>query len=78
MTTKYEIGTSPAGVIVMDHWVVEDMFDFENVGFTKPVEDGVKYLICADCERGPIGWHQPADVPNEFFIACNRVNYGTS
>lgn len=32
------------------------MFHFENVGFSKPVGN-VKYLVCADCEMGPIGWH---------------------
>lgn len=37
-------------------WMVEDMFQFENVGFSKTVGN-FKYLICADCEVGPIGWH---------------------
>ncbi|VDM70181.1 unnamed protein product [Strongylus vulgaris] len=31
------------------------MYDFENVGFTNSV-DGMKYLTCADCEYGPIGF----------------------
>lgn len=34
---------------------VSDMFDFENVGFTHSV-DGVKYITCAECEFGPIGF----------------------
>ncbi|GFX21405.1 guanine nucleotide exchange factor MSS4 [Trichonephila clavipes] len=38
------------------YWCVDNMYAFENVGFSKTV-DGVKYLICADCEIGPIGWH---------------------
>lgn len=38
------------------YWCVDNMYAFENVGFSKTV-DGVKYLICADCEVGPIGWH---------------------
>ena len=37
-------------------WVyVKDHFDFWNVGFSRTVSDKEKYLVCADCERGPIG-----------------------
>jgi hypothetical protein len=31
---------------------VEDMFDFDNMGFTNTVEN-IKYLSCGDCEAGP-------------------------
>ena len=31
------------------------MFDFDNVGFSKTVDD-CKFLTCADCEIGPIGY----------------------
>lgn len=75
MTEKYLIGTKPAGDTLTDHWLVVDMFNFENVGFTKPVDD-LKYLICADCEVGPIGWHKMS-TPTEFYIACTRVKYGS-
>ena len=34
---------------------IADIFDFANVGFTKTVDANVKYLTCADCERGPLG-----------------------
>ena len=54
-----------------DFWLVEDMFHFENVGFSKAVNN-VKYLICADCEMGPIGFHDPAS-PKEFFVALTRI-----
>ncbi|KAK4023818.1 Guanine nucleotide exchange factor MSS4 [Daphnia magna] len=37
-------------------WMIPDMFQFENVGFSKTVGN-FKYLVCADCEIGPIGWH---------------------
>ena len=30
------------------------MFTFENIGFSNTVGD-FKYLICADCDMGPIG-----------------------
>ncbi|KAG5460379.1 MAG: Mss4-like protein [Olpidium bornovanus] len=50
-------------------WMVENMLAFENVGFSKPVpaepgaEGGappspvVRFLACADCDHGPIGYH---------------------
>ncbi|CAJ0568623.1 unnamed protein product, partial [Mesorhabditis spiculigera] len=36
-------------------WAVKNMMDFENVGFTHAV-GGYKYLTCAECEYGPIGF----------------------
>ncbi|KAF8793384.1 Guanine nucleotide exchange factor MSS4 like protein [Argiope bruennichi] len=42
--------------VINKYWCVENMYAFENVGFSNTV-DGVKYLVCADCEVGPIGWH---------------------
>ena len=35
---------------------VGDMFDFDNLGFTNTVGT-IKYLSCADCDVGPIGYH---------------------
>lgn len=49
------------------------MFDFENVGFSMTVES-IKYLACADCERGPIGWHDITD-KTRFYIAVERVEH---
>ncbi|KAJ1354535.1 hypothetical protein KIN20_011511 [Parelaphostrongylus tenuis] len=40
---------------VTGFWLVKDIYDFENVGLTKSGEV-VKYLECADCEYGPIGF----------------------
>ena len=77
MTEKYKIGTEPAGDTLTQFWLVEDMFHFENVGFSKTVDQTLKYLICADCEIGPIGWHSLSNT-KEYFIATERVNYGTS
>ena len=54
-------------------WLVHDMYAFENVGFTNTV-DQKKYLICADCEVGPIGF-QSMDVANEFLVSFNRVKH---
>ncbi|XP_035487907.1 guanine nucleotide exchange factor MSS4 [Scophthalmus maximus] len=55
------------------HWLVDDMYTFENVGFTNDV-GRIKYLICADCEIGPIGWHC-LDDKKSFYVAVERVNY---
>jgi guanine nucleotide exchange factor len=34
----------------------------------------MQYLACADCEVGPIGWHDPTQ-PKEFFVAHERVAF---
>ncbi|XP_071957787.1 guanine nucleotide exchange factor MSS4-like [Antedon mediterranea] len=61
------------GETLSDHWRIEGMYTFENIGFTNVV-DNVKYLICADCEVGPIGWYDPKDV-NNFYVAIERVTH---
>ncbi|KAG2467796.1 guanine nucleotide exchange factor MSS4 [Polypterus senegalus] len=61
------------GDLLTDHWLVEDMYTFENVGFTKDVGN-IKYLICADCEIGPIGWHCLED-KKSFYVALDRVKH---
>jgi len=49
---------------------VESMFDFDNLGFTHTV-DNFKYLSCADCDLGPIGYH---DLTTKIsFLAVSRV-----
>ena len=55
-------------------FVVNDMFDFDNIGFTKPVDNNtIKYLICADCEVAPLGWHCISSKKN--FVALARVKH---
>jgi len=54
-------------------WLISEMLTFENIGFTNSVNN-VKYLICADCEIGPIGL-QNLDKPNEFLVSFERVKY---
>lgn len=56
-----------------DFWQVSGMFTFENVGFSNAVE-GIKYLICADCEQGPIGWCLDSD-RETLYVSHDRVNY---
>lgn len=66
-------GGGPEGDLLQEHWLVEDMFTFENVGFTKDVGN-IKFLVCADCEVGPIGWHC-LDDKDSFYVALDRVSH---
>lgn len=58
--------------VFKDFWVVDDMFTFENIGFSNTVGD-FKYLICADCDMGPIGYHIISTKKN--YIALIRVKH---
>ncbi|XGW29787.1 hypothetical protein V3C99_009100 [Haemonchus contortus] len=58
---------------VSGFWTVRDMYDFENVGFTNSV-DGMKYLTCADCEYGPIGFLEPE--AKLHYVSSARITYG--
>ncbi|KAL3860122.1 hypothetical protein ACJMK2_010287 [Sinanodonta woodiana] len=71
MKKKSEVSSPGDGETISEFWLIDDMFQFENVGFSNTV-DGVKYLICADCEIGPIGWHR-LDNKKAFYIALSRV-----
>ena len=74
MEKKEEMSADkPKGESLQDHWMVRDMYTFENVGFSKTVSS-IKYLACADCEIGPIGWHDTRD-KTRFYISLNRVQH---
>ncbi|XP_002737952.1 guanine nucleotide exchange factor MSS4-like isoform X1 [Saccoglossus kowalevskii] len=73
MKKKSEQQGAMDGETLKEFWVVDDMYTFENVGFTNTVND-IKYLICADCEVGPIGWHDLSK-KKEFYIALDRVHH---
>lgn len=77
MTEKYKIGEEPSGDNVTIFWLVQDMFHFENVGFSKTVNGSEQFLICADCEIGPIGWHNIRN-KNEYYVAAERVTYAAT
>ncbi|KAG7163358.1 guanine nucleotide exchange factor MSS4 homolog [Homarus americanus] len=53
-------------------WVVDDMFTFDNIGFSHSVGT-TKYLVCADCERGPVGWHD--NTTRKSYVALARVKH---
>lgn len=48
------------------------MYTFENIGVSHTVGN-VKYLACADCERGPVGWHDLST--KKSYIALCRVKH---
>lgn len=60
-------------------WLVSDMFTFENVGFSNTVNNQTKYLVCANCERGPIGFSPinplTRQLEKEFYVAIDRIKY---
>lgn len=72
MEQKKSSGPHPETETIKLFWVVNDMFTFQNVGFSNTVEN-TKYLTCADCDAGPIGYH---DIPSKIsYVAFSRVEY---
>ena len=61
---------------VLEFWKIKDMFHFENIGVSKTI-GSTKYLLCADCEIGPVGYHLITN-PQAFFLAANRVVYANN
>ncbi|KAG4306015.1 hypothetical protein PORY_000003 [Pneumocystis oryctolagi] len=67
--------------IMSTFWTVSSPFVFENLGFSKNIEGNIKFLICADCDRGPLGYHDPNVLNNgekEYLLATDKVAYGVS
>jgi len=69
----------PSPPTTMEWWLITPSpMEFENIAFSKAVSrpgDGVdmKLLSCAECDLGPLGWHQVGS--SEFWLACSRVSY---
>lgn len=61
------------GELLRAFWRVRDKFDFENVGFTRTVDGHLKYLICGECDTGPIGYYDLSDEAS-IYVACERVS----
>ena len=55
--TKDGNQTTEKGQTLKYFWFLTDMLEFENIGFTLPVEGKYKYLTCADCEKPCLGNH---------------------
>lgn len=54
-------------------WKINDMYTFENICFSNTV-DNIKYLACADCEIGPVGYYNLNTKIS--YLALARVNHG--
>nr|AQS22668.1 guanine nucleotide exchange factor mss4 [Pseudodiaptomus poplesia] len=63
-----------AGLVekVTQFYKVDDMFQFDNVGFTH-TKDNIKYLSCADCDLGPLGYHELSTKIS--YLALQRIKY---
>ncbi|KAF9125364.1 hypothetical protein BGW39_007441 [Mortierella sp. 14UC] len=75
-TEEIASATTGAGEL-QAFWRVTDMMAFENIGFSKMLPDGTQFLSCADCDTGPLGYHE-SKVPRaekEYLVAINRVRY---
>ncbi|KAB0805497.1 hypothetical protein PPYR_02467 [Photinus pyralis] len=66
--TGEDVGTEDLSLF----WLVADMLIFENVGFSNTVGNN-KYLICADCESGPIGYFDV--ISKKSYVALNRIKH---
>ena len=53
-----------------DFWLVDDIYSFENMTFSRNV-DHTKYLACPECELGPLGFHDINS--NKSYISLDRV-----
>lgn len=64
-------------------WVVHEVMSFYNIGVSKPLPDPnptqARYLACADCDHGPLGWHDPSVKDEQgralWIIPVERVRY---
>ena len=70
--------TAAAAAVSGEHsWLVDDQMTFENVGVTRGVEGGVRYLVCGNCDGGPIGCVY-AEAPQAFYVLHGRIQYKQS
>ncbi len=62
------------GSTVSHHWLVRDMFHFENMGFAHTVGE-MKYLTCADCEAEVLGVQMLTEPGKLIYVSCHKVTY---
>jgi guanine nucleotide exchange factor len=72
--------SAQGGETVGEFWRVADMYDFDNMGFCRPLPNSPhdKYLTCADCEHEIIGvYHLPSHPthPNVSLLCHDRIGY---
>ncbi|KAG5519812.1 hypothetical protein PMAC_000085 [Pneumocystis sp. 'macacae'] len=74
-------GSISSSDIMSTFWTVSSPFVFENLGFSRNIEGNIKFLTCADCDRGPLGYYDPNVLNNgkeEYLLATDKVAYGIS
>ncbi|KAJ2995393.1 hypothetical protein HDV02_000840 [Globomyces sp. JEL0801] len=64
-----------ASLTAAHYWTVYNNMHFENIGFTRVNPEGIQYLICADCDLGPLGFFDQKAPVKSYNIAENRVKY---
>ncbi|KAJ8709998.1 hypothetical protein PYW07_009364 [Mythimna separata] len=57
---------------ITEFYHVENMYTFENIGFTHTVAN-CKYLSCADCDAGPVGFYD-MDTKHSY-VAISRIEH---
>ncbi|KAI0635145.1 hypothetical protein C8Q77DRAFT_1277872 [Trametes polyzona] len=74
------LGALPAPPATTQWWLVKpNAMAFENIGFSRAVQATgpggrkLKFLACAECDLGPLGWCEEGG--SEFWLASNRVGY---
>lgn len=77
--------TSKASPLVLQEtkkvWCLHDMYQFENIGFSKipPPSNhqqsagDFRYLCCAACDAGPLGYGFLLGEPPVYHLAVDRV-----
>lgn len=71
--SKQERQENIEGETLKNYWCVDNIYGFENVAFSNTVGAKTKYLVCADCEAGPIGFY---DIESKkSYVALKRVKH---
>ena len=63
------------GEIENEFWYVTSQYAFENIGVTKTMNTDYRYLICADCDYGPLGitLTDKPTLDSTYYISKKRV-----
>jgi hypothetical protein len=79
--SQLSVNAGDAGESHTHFWKVDDMWKFDNLGFTKaiPGADGqprnFKFVVCGVCDKGILGLQYIGTGDNNIYVAPNRVVY---
>ncbi|WBW72628.1 guanyl-nucleotide exchange factor, meiosis specific [Schizosaccharomyces osmophilus] len=51
------------------YYSLKDPFAFDNISVSKPLASNIKLLACGECEKGPLGYFDPAG--KEYLLLCS-------